>query len=75
MNNSRTESFGLLEMPIYVFNMHNHILIDLIGTRRPKLGASRAQHYRALTDRELSVHDRAIGSRRPQALREAEGLA
>jgi hypothetical protein len=75
MNDSCTESFDLLEVPIYILNMHNYILVDLIGTRRPELGALRAQHYRALSDRKLSMHDRAIGFRRPQALREAEGLA
>jgi hypothetical protein len=42
VHDSRTESFGLLAVPIGVFNMHKHILVDLIGTRRPKLGAWRA---------------------------------
>jgi len=41
-HDSGTESFGLLEVTIGVFNMHKHILVDLIGTRRPKFGTWRA---------------------------------
>jgi len=29
----------MLEMPVDVFNMDKNVLIDLIGTRRPELGA------------------------------------
>jgi len=42
MHDSRAESFRMLKVPIDVFNMHQHILVDLIGTRGFELGALRA---------------------------------
>ena len=36
---SRTELFGVLEVPIDVVNMHQHILVDFGGTRRPEVTA------------------------------------
>jgi len=41
-HDSRAESFSLLKVPIDVFHMHQHILVDLIGTWRHELGALRA---------------------------------
>jgi hypothetical protein len=39
MDNSRTGSFRMLEMPVNVFSMDKHVLVDLIGTRGSELGA------------------------------------
>jgi hypothetical protein len=39
MDNSRTGSLRMLEVPVDIFNVDKHVLVDLIGTRGPELGA------------------------------------
>ena len=59
-----------------VVSMHVQELADFIGARRLKLAAPPAQHDGAvLGDIELRVDDAATGSRRAQALPEAERAA
>src|SRR5260370_27141597 len=72
LHDSHTELLRMVEMPVDILNMHMHMLVDFVGMRRTILASRCSQHDRALTDRELSVHHCANGSRRPQALGKPE---
>jgi hypothetical protein len=54
---------GMLEMRIYVLDMHVYVLAYFVGARRPKLGTLTAQHYSALGNVELRMRDNASWSR------------
>src|SRR5258707_14112852 len=72
LHDSRTELLRMVEMPIDILNMYMHVLVDFIGMRRMILTSRCSHHDRALTDRELSVHHCAIGSRGSQTLDKPE---
>src|SRR5260370_37846426 len=72
LHDLRTELLRMIEMPIDILNMHMHVLVDFIGMRRMILASRCSHHERALTDRALSVHHCAIGSRSSQALDKPE---
>src|SRR5713101_34560 len=72
LHDSRTELLRMVEMPIDILNMYMHVLVDFIGMRSMILASRCSHHDRALTDRELSVHHCAIGSRRSQTLGKPE---
>src|SRR5262245_1479283 len=65
----------MLEMPVNVFNMHNHVLAYFARAWRPKLGALTAQHDSALRNSQLRMGDAGAGTRSAQPLRETECAA
>ncbi len=72
LHDSRTELLRMIAMPIDILKMHMHVMVDFIAMRRMILASRCSHHERALTDRELSVHHCAIGSRCSQTLGKPE---
>src|SRR5258708_36645481 len=66
LHDSRTELLPMVEMPIDILNMYMQVLVDFIGMRRPILPSRCSHHDRALTHRELSVHQCPFRPARPQ---------
>ena len=69
------ELLRALEVFVDIVDMHEHVLVDLIGTGDPKAAPPRAHHDGSFTHGQLRVRDFAVRSRRPQALRETERSA
>src|SRR5580692_2278234 len=72
LHDLRTEVLRMVEMPIDILNMYMHVLVDFLGMRRMILASRCSHHDRAFTDRELSMHHCAIGSRGAQTLDKPE---
>jgi hypothetical protein len=65
LNNPCSDLLGMLEVSVDVLNVDEHVLGNLLWTRRAKGPALPAEHDRPLSDCKLGVTDGAIPSRGP----------
>src|SRR5947207_9891548 len=73
--NSSPDFFCVLEVPVNIFNVYIHVLVNLVRTRSAERTALAAQHNSALSDRELCVADPAIPSNIAEPLGKPKGPA
>src|SRR5262245_19964512 len=65
----------MLEMPVNVLNMHDHVLADYARLWRTKLSPLTSQHNSAIGDGQLRMGGAGVGSPSAQTLRETESVA